>query len=238
MKTFTQYLIEKIEMKAPSQDHYGKDSGGDLTSHWTTSKGNRVALEFEHDNFGGYDISFVVNDSTTEDITRSSDREILQTLLYQIKKIIDKNNIEKFSFEAWYDGMDVKSVSKMLKPYSAELSEYIKKYQSDYSIGPELKTILSYFPYSNELHYVNQNIRRINMLLNHPDIDMKFKQFLQKLKLLMNRLLDIIDSGEASNYNAPNRRLTIYKRFLSQYLGPEWKIEPKGRNGVSAQKIS
>lgn len=223
-------------MKAPSQAHQSGDET--LTSHWTTSKGNKVSLEFDPDNYGGYDIAFNVNDSTTEDITRSSDREILQTLLYQIKKTIDENDIRKFSFEAWYDGMDVKSIAKMLRPYATELTGFIKKYKSDYSIAPFLETILSYFPYSNESHYVNQNIKRINQLLNHPEKDDKLNNFLERLKLLMTRLLDIIDSGEASNYNAPNRRLAIYKRFLSQYLGPEWKIEPKGRNGVFAKKIS
>lgn len=238
MKTFIQYLLEKIEMKAPAKEHHKKFGGGNIRRNWTTSKGNIVELEFQHDNFGGYDVSFVVNNSTTEDITRSSDREILQTLLYQIKKTIDENDIQKFSFEAWYDSMDIKSISKMLRPYSLELSKYLKKYEFDYSIGPELKTILSYFPYANESHYLYLNIKRIDRLLNHPDLDATCKQFLEKLKLLMNRLLNMIDSGESSNNDTPNRRLAIYKRFLSQYLGPEWKIEPKGKNGINAKKIT
>lgn len=235
MKTFTQYLIEKIEMKAPSKERHEKNENGNIVRHWTTSKGNRIGLEFLDAGDGWYEVSFVVNDSTTEDITRSSDREILQTLLYQIKKTIDENDIDNFTFDAWYDGMDVKSVSKMLKPYSSELAQYIKKYKSDYSISPELKRILSYFPYANETHYVNQNIRRINHLLNYPDLDNDFKQFLEKLKTVMLKLFDMIDSGEV--HNAPNRRLAIYKRLMSQYLGPEWKVEPKGRNGMRARKI-
>lgn len=222
-------------MKAPSHETSMNDDGRILRK-WTTSKGNRVALEFQRGNRGNYDISFVVNNSTTEDITRSSDREILQTVLYQIKKTIDENGIDKFSFDAWNDSFDDKSISKMINPYASELALYIKKYKSDYSIGLQLERILQYFPYMNELSYVEQALRRINHLLNYPDLDSKFEQFLQKMKLLMQRLLEIIESGESSSQSSPNRRLAIYKRFLSQYLGPEWSIEPKGRNGIYAIK--
>ncbi len=235
MKRFTEYLMEKVGMKLPSSNI--KKSSDDLHYSWTTAKGNRVNLFFDPDADGVYDVSFTVNDRSQEDVARSSDREILQTVLYQIKKTIDDYNITKFSFEAWSDAMDVKNISKLTKPYYTKLTQLYKKYENDYSVSGSLYTILRNFPELHRYDYVLSSIKQTNILLSYTDLDDQLRDFLNTLKDMFNKILDMMDNN-SSQSDATNRRLIIYKRFLSQYLGPEWKITPKGKDTIVATKTN
>lgn len=237
MKSFTQYLIEKIEMKAPPEQPVvtSDDDNRNINTAWTTSKGNKIYLVFEPDlDKTTYDVSFTVNGRTTEDITRSPDREILQTILHQIKKTIDDHNITKFSFEAWSDSLDVKNISKLVRPYYIKLSQYNEKYKSDYSVSGPLYRILRNFADLHRNDYLISCLKQINTLLSYTDLDDDLRKFLESFKIVIDQIMDINDSnGSKSN---TNRRLVIYKRFLSQYLGPEWKISPKGKDSIVATK--
>lgn len=238
MKTFIQYITEKVEMRAPSNVTKHDDDDDYITYTWTTTKGNRVDLMLDRFNSADgvyYDIGFSVNGSMNEDPTRSHDREIFQTILYQIKKVISAlDDIKGFTFIAYTDVFDIKEISKIVKPYHKKMIELADKYKKDH---PEVRDLYSMAKQFNNLRYIpsiNAMYYDINVVLDYENVPDEIKTFLEEFKQVLNKIADMIQSGDVQ---LVNRRLGVYKKFMSQYLGKDWVVTPKGRSGILAKKV-
>ena len=236
MKTFIKYLIEKIEMKAPAKPRYNKNKYNEISSNWTTAKGNRVNLSFEpaydriYDDI--YDVVFSVNGNIGEDVTRSQDKEILQTVLHQIKHIIDENDIQAFMFSAYNDTMDNKLIGKLIKPFIARHKELMQKYMHE-PIGNGLYHIGMCYPSLNHLEWRDKLLKAINEILSYKDLPNDVRAYVTDLKPVAEQIYQ-----SELNPDAPNRRLAIYKRLLSQYLGSEWVVTEKKKDTILVRKSS
>jgi len=237
MKTFFQYITEKVEMRAPS--NVTKRGDDDYASYsWTTTKGNRVDLMFDKFSLTDgkyYDIGFSVNGSMNEDPTRSHDREIFQTILYQIKKVIsERNDINGFTFIAYSDVFDIKEISKIIKPYYKKMIEFADKYKKDHPEVRDLYLIAKQFNNLRGISEINSMLYDINATLGYKNTPDEIKTFLEEFKQVLNKIADMIQSDDVQ---LVNRRLGVYKKFMSQYLGNDWAVTPKGRSGILAKKV-
>lgn len=238
MKTFIQYITEKVEMRVPSNVIKHDDDDDYITYTWTTTKGNRVDLMFDKFSLADgkyYDIGFSVNGSMNEDPTRSHDREIFQTILYQIKKVIsERNDINGFTFIAYADAFDIKEISKIIKPYHKKMIELADRYKNDHPEVRDLYLIAKQFNNLRDIHGINSMHYDINATLSYKNTPDEIKTFLEEFKQVLNKIADTIQSGDVQ---LVNRRLGVYKKFMSQYLGNDWVVKQKGRSGILAKKV-
>jgi hypothetical protein len=120
MITFREYLIESLEPSRPigkvKHTTFIKNTGTMLAKkihnyNFTTSKGNKVDVQFRVDGEGVEDVVFYVNGRLSDDAKQGErDTEILSGVIYILLQRVKKANIHTLTLEAWKGEGDTKYI--------------------------------------------------------------------------------------------------------------------------------
>lgn len=253
-------LNESLDLIKPFNVKYNKyiKNAGTNTAHmelkyeFTTSLNNNVKLIFNPKHKGEYDIKFYVNDNLNP-TSKVRDIEILGGVFYLILKAITKLNITTFTFEAYKDDGDVKTIRNLKQNnVNTNLLNILKKLQNivnnfnldNLDFDNDSKIFFNKFnkplPDKHE-YYIQRLSKNISNIIDSVEKleSINLRNILFELSKLSKIGFDydtteliqytkeynkIIDSNSESGYKQENnRRETIYNKFIDKYL-KSWKV--------------
>jgi hypothetical protein len=199
---------------------YSHKDYGEYELSWTTSKGNRIKLYIQYDEYGesgiSCDVSFTVNNSTKE-ISRTTDPEIMSSIFYKIKQFIKRYNVKKIIFEPYEDIDDYDPNSSVKKDIEQiyELSKPHMDRDSLHELNDYLKIVIQNGEIQKTRLYV------INSFIKDfvpSDVHSKINKIIVNLTMMTDKVAGL------------NRRERIYIYAIKKYL-PTWKVS-KNKNYI------
>lgn len=199
---FKIWLNEIVELQKPTskirKSTFIKNKGTNtakpiLQYAWKTSFGNTIKLQLDKKWDDSYDVVFYVNDTHHDDETatdaRVRDPEVLNSVLYTIKKKADELGIKELTFKAQNSPKDYKKIFNLpLEPIRTQLLE-------------AMQNLLS-FVSNRQTKYIPPTQSQIDLATKFnyprpaakPDFDPKW------IKIIQNSIKEINENNKISAY--------------------------------------
>lgn len=224
---------------------------------WKTSLGNKVELQFDKNYEDSYVVIFYVNGTHYDDETsgenRTRDPEVLNTVIFMMKKVADQLGAKELSFTGQDSPRDYKKLFNMpLEPTKtnllATLKDIVKTVESrtPQMIPPTQKTIDIYTKLkrpipSAKLDFDPKNLNIIKNVISDVEANRRipeFFSFFQELKnlgfdfLILEKQIrifnQIIQSRTEEGWTRhKNRRAEVFEKLVKKFFG-DWTIERLG----------
>ncbi len=266
---FKLWLYEIVEPQKPkkiNKSTFIKNKGTNIAKpilqyYWKTSLGNKIKLQLDFDG-EKYDVNFYVNDTHYDDASaregRIRDPEILNSVIYVLKKKMDELNAKKFTFKGQDSPKDYKMIYNLpLEPTKNNLVKTLEsllnflKNRTPVLIPPSQERLDLFKKFNRPApgprpDFSDETIDKLNIILEKikanqlADYDQIFQSYIQKefeavkydsnpLIQMIKRYNQIIESQTGGWNRYKNRRAEVYDKLMQRFFS-DWKIERSRNN--------
>lgn len=229
-----------------------------LQYSWTTSLGNKVKLHFDKTDENEYIVIFYVNDTHYDDETsgenRTRDPEVLNTVIYMMKKKADELGMNKLSFTGQDSPKDYRKIFNLpLEPHKTNLISNLQNLtrivqsrtpqmmyptQNQINLFTKLKRPIPEPKLDFDPVYLTSIKKMIEEIESNKKVDSSNFSFFNLLKNIgfdsinLEKQIDtfnrILDSQTEQGWNRyKNRRAEVFEKLTKKFFG-DWKIERSG----------
>lgn len=224
---------------------------------WRTSSGNKVELQFEKNHQDSYTIVFYVNGTHYDDETSGEEKvrdpEVLNTVVYMMRKIADKLQAKELSFTGQDSPKDYKKIFNLpLEPTKTILLDTLQNIvklvtsRTPQIIPHTQKKIEIYAKLNRPLpepgpDFDPQNLKALNQIISDIESNKQipeFYYFFKDLHILgfdslaiekqMQKFNQIISSRSSQGWNRhKNRRADVFEKIVNKFFS-DWQINRLG----------